>query len=204
MEEKNNYKGKIRIFAEKEAVNQIWDKGYVAIKYEYFDDCLVSDIKEEDWKDNAGELDFELGQCGVDSFSPSIQEALKDYGIGDIVEIVADAYLDYYFSYDHETGCTDCEPQGWLKNIRHRKLDEYQIKVFINQDIIIFINKSPYRVPQEIGGQELYNIGGINSSYDLWKEEYNGEDTYIEDNKNKVNLYEYDHLYSVRKDINGG
>jgi hypothetical protein len=135
---KNNkglhYQGKIRVFVRKTKQIDTWDDGYeLSDSFNLFDDNLISGAAETSL---AEVLTEEISMNGFDYFKESIQSILKKYKIGDVVEILADAYIEY--SNPHLVGYeSEHDAWGWLEDETHRKLSKSQIQRFASDLLAI-------------------------------------------------------------------
>lgn len=120
-----HYAGKLRIFVSKLSNTPNMYDSFEIIRYESFDDRLISDVGPTDTREILKE---EIHNAGVDIFDDDITDILMGYEEGDMVEIVADSYLKYT-SYQGMEGM-EYDAEGWFKNAKHRKLTEDQVERF--------------------------------------------------------------------------
>lgn len=120
-----SYYGKVRLYAHKTSEKRGWRSNELSDASEHFDDRLVSDVKDNQIGDILSE---EIRSCGFDLFDDAISDVMENYALGDVVEILADAHIEW------SKGWTDCgyeyDAEGWFENVKHRKLTDEQIKRF--------------------------------------------------------------------------
>ena len=124
------YRGKLRAFVTKleEDPKRSWSAGTFEVHHhEHFDDRILSDVAENHSADILGS---ELDHVGLDTFADQIRDVLKDFQVGDTVEIVGDAYIEYY-------QCNaPCDPEEWdsacwLESVKVHKMTADQVKRFV-------------------------------------------------------------------------
>jgi len=120
--------GKIRVFVHKlgKMASTLSDDGFeVSNEYQIFEATLISDAKETEWADVITE---EIRCTGFELFADSIAQIIEPYKIGAVIEILADAELEYTKSETLDGTEYDCV--GSLLNEKHRKLLKKEIKRF--------------------------------------------------------------------------
>lgn len=122
MKKEEHYIGKLRIICcqTEETEIEIYDT-------DYFEDDFISNTEGQSSFECIKDLGFE------EAFRDDILEIFKEhYALGDSIEIVADAFLHAY-SYETYDG-REHDMNIWLDNEKHRKLNEYQINLFIKNE----------------------------------------------------------------------
>ena len=125
----NTYWGRMRLFVHKIERKHSYQDGYEIMASEHFDDGLISDVKPGSSKKI---LTCEI-ENGHDLWNESIERILRRYKMWDVVEIVADAHVEYSSSFNGET--TEHDAQGWFRRIKHRKLNAEQIREFCHDHL---------------------------------------------------------------------
>lgn len=106
-----SYFGKVRIFL---ILTENKNK-YDIIDHEEFDDCLLSNAKKNCYNEI---LTSTINMTGYDDYEVEILKIVKNYKIGDIVEIVADAHFKFHYLGD------EINYDTWFENVKHCKANE--------------------------------------------------------------------------------
>lgn len=117
--------GYVRLFVQKIERRHSFSDGHTVLDCEHFDIGLISDVNDSG---SRRILTEEIHGSGQDLWSEAIDKVLKRYKLWDIIEIFADAHIEYSQNFNGES--TEYDAWGALRRVKHRKLTVEQIKRF--------------------------------------------------------------------------